>query len=126
MKKVIKNKFRILKKTHAYLQTILKAPVKFQKDRSKTVGGVKGTRYLLKIRNHAPHTTRHAPHTTESQKQCPSVFVQKGGGQLCKAMWFRYSYRKMAELSANSGDPDLGLHCLPITLLGVSRLKWVV
>ena len=35
---------------------------------------------------------------------------------------------------ANSGDPDqmphsaasdLGLHCLPITLLGVSRLQWV-
>ena len=37
----------------------------------------------------------------------------------------------MIELFANSGDPDqmprsaasdLGLHCLPITLLGVSRL----
>ena len=34
---------------HAYLQTILKAPVKFQKDRPKTVVGVKGTRYLLPI-----------------------------------------------------------------------------
>ena len=41
---------------------------------------------------------------------------------------------KMVELFANSGDPDqmphsaasdLGLHCLPITLLGVSRLQWV-
>ena len=40
----------------------------------------------------------------------------------------------MAKLFANSGDPDqmlqnvasdLGLHCLPITLFGVSRLKWV-
>ena len=40
----------------------------------------------------------------------------------------------MAELFANSGDPDqmphsvasdLGLHCLPITLLGVYRLQWV-
>ena len=47
----------------------------------------------------------------------------------------------MAELFANSGDPDhansgdpdqtphyaasdLGLHCLSVTLLGVSRLKW--
>ena len=49
-------------------------------------------------------------------------------------MWFRYSWRKIAELFANSGDPDqmphsvasdLGLHCLPITLLGVSRLQWV-
>ena len=48
-KKVIINNFRILKKSHAYLQTILKAPVKFQKDRLKTVVGVTGTRYLLPI-----------------------------------------------------------------------------
>ena len=42
--------------------------------------------------------------------------------------------KKNVELFANSGDPDqmphvaasdLGLHCLPITLLGVSRLQWV-
>ena len=40
----------------------------------------------------------------------------------------------MAKLFANSGDPDqtprsaasdLGLHCLPITILGVSRLQCV-
>ena len=40
----------------------------------------------------------------------------------------------MAELFAYSGDPDqmphsaasdLGLHCLPVTLLRVSRLQWV-
>ena len=40
----------------------------------------------------------------------------------------------MFELFANSGDPDqmpcsaasdLGLHCLPITLLGLSRLQCV-
>ena len=40
----------------------------------------------------------------------------------------------MIVLFANSGDPDqtarpaasdLGLHCLPVTLLGVSRLQWV-
>ena len=71
-KKVIKNNFRILKKPHANLQTIAKAPVKFQKDWPKTVGGVEGTRYLLKIRNHAPRTT-------ESRKQCPSAFLRKGG-----------------------------------------------
>ena len=47
--KVIKNYFRILKKPHAYLQAILKAHVKFQKDRPKTVGRAKGTRYLLPI-----------------------------------------------------------------------------
>ena len=40
----------------------------------------------------------------------------------------------MVALFANIGDPvqtpqsaasDLGLHCLPDTLLGVSRLQWV-
>ena len=40
----------------------------------------------------------------------------------------------MVELFANGGDPDqtlhsaasdLGLHCLPVTLLGISRLQWV-
>ena len=40
----------------------------------------------------------------------------------------------MDELFANSGDPDqtprfavsdLGLHCLPVTRLGVSNLEWV-
>ena len=40
----------------------------------------------------------------------------------------------MVELFANSGDPDqtpcsaasdLGLHCLPVTGLGVSSLQWV-
>ena len=40
----------------------------------------------------------------------------------------------MVELSTNSADPDqmprfvasdLGLHCLPVTLLGVSSLRWV-
>ena len=39
----------------------------------------------------------------------------------------------MVKLFANSGDPDqtprsaasdLSLHCLPVTLLGVSRLQW--
>ena len=40
----------------------------------------------------------------------------------------------MVELFANSGDPDqiphsvasdLGLHCLPVTRLGVFSLQWV-
>ena len=40
----------------------------------------------------------------------------------------------MVELFANSGDPDQmlhsaasdqGLHCLPVTHLGVSSLQWV-
>ena len=42
---------------------------------------------------------------------------------------------RMVERFAGSADPDqtpryaasdLGLHCLPITLLGASRLQWVV
>ena len=41
-KKVIKVNFRILKKTHAYFQALLKAHVKFQKDRPKTVGELRG------------------------------------------------------------------------------------
>ena len=40
----------------------------------------------------------------------------------------------MVELFANSGDPDqtprspasdVGMNCLPVTLLGVSSLQWV-
>ena len=46
---MIKKIFRILKKQYAYLQTILKTPVKFQKDLPKTVGGVTDTRYILHI-----------------------------------------------------------------------------
>ena len=45
-KNVLKNNFRILKKQYAYLQTILKAPVKFKKDWPKTVGGVAGRRMV--------------------------------------------------------------------------------
>ena len=43
---MIKNNFRILKKQYAYLQTILKAPVKFEKDWPKTVEGVAGRRMV--------------------------------------------------------------------------------
>ena len=45
-KNVIKNNFKILRKQYAYLQTILKAPVKFEKDWPKTVGGVAGRRMV--------------------------------------------------------------------------------
>ena len=49
-------------------------------------------------------------------------------------MLLRYSERKLVELFAIRGDSDqrphsvtsdLGLLCLPIPLLGVSRLQWV-
>ena len=44
---MIKNNFKILKKQYAYLQTILKTPVKFQKDWPKTVGEVADTRMVV-------------------------------------------------------------------------------
>ena len=96
---MIKNYFRILKKPHAYLQTILNTSVKFQKDRTETVGGVKGTKYLLKTRNHAPRNTRHVPRPTENQKQCPSTFLRKGGGQIIGLIFDekkKYIYIKMS------------------------------
>ena len=47
LQKIDKNNLRIISKPHAYFQTMTKAPVKFQKNRYKTVGGVAPTRYLL-------------------------------------------------------------------------------
>ena len=78
MQKRDKNNFRIVQKTLAYIQTIIKPPVKLQKDWLKTVGGVAQTRDLLQIRNHAHYALR----ITESRKQCPSAFLRKGVGQL--------------------------------------------
>ena len=48
------------------------------------MGGVKGTKYLLKTRNHAPRTTRHAPHTTrhaprKTKNSVPPLFFEKAG-----------------------------------------------
>ena len=48
---MIKNNFKILKKQYAYLQTILKVPVKFEKDWPKTVGGVAGRRMVGALTN---------------------------------------------------------------------------
>ena len=45
----MKNKLRIISKPHAYLQTMSKTPVKFQKNQYKTVGGDAHTRYPLSI-----------------------------------------------------------------------------
>ena len=44
-----KNNLRIISKPHAYVQTMSKIPVKFQKNRYKTVGGDAHTRYPLSI-----------------------------------------------------------------------------
>ena len=44
-----KNNLRTISKPHAYLQTMTQSPVKFPKNRHKTVGGVANTRYSLSI-----------------------------------------------------------------------------
>ena len=44
-----KNNLRIISKPHAYLQTMLKSLVKFQRNQHKTVGEVVHTRYPLSI-----------------------------------------------------------------------------
>ena len=44
-----KNNLRIIYKPHGYVQTMSKTPVKFQKNRYKTVGGDAHTRYPLSI-----------------------------------------------------------------------------
>ena len=65
-KKVIKNDFRILRNLHAYLQTIIKPPIKFQRNRLKIVGEVAQTMYLLQIWNHALRTAHHGNPKTMS------------------------------------------------------------
>ena len=89
----------------------LKAPVKFQKDQTKTVGGVKGIRYPLKIRNQAPRTM-------ESRKQCPSAFLRKKAGD--------NNTKQYVECSLCAAS-DLGLQhllrpvCLMMTLIWCFR-----
>ena len=46
---VTTDNLRIISKQHAYLKTMTKTPVEFQKNRYKTVGGVAPTRYPLSI-----------------------------------------------------------------------------
>ena len=41
------------------------------------MGGVKETKYLLKIRNHAPSTTHYAPRKTKNS--VPPLFFEKAG-----------------------------------------------
>ena len=56
---------------------MFKIPVKFQKARPKTVGGVALTRYLLQTRTHAPRITHHAPRNAKNY--VPSLFFEKAG-----------------------------------------------
>ena len=48
-KKQIKWCWESEKKAHTHLETIIETPVKFPKDKSKTLGGVARTTYLLPL-----------------------------------------------------------------------------
>ena len=56
---------RIIFKPHAHLQTTTKTPVKIQKDRHKTVGGVAHTRYPLSIHFDSTDKVQNADKVTE-------------------------------------------------------------
>ena len=55
-----KNNLRIISKPHAYLQTMSKTHVKFQKNQYKTVGGDAHTRYPLSIHFHSKNARKMA------------------------------------------------------------------
>ena len=58
---------------------MVKTSVKFQKSRSKTVGGVAHTTYIL-YSGKDRRADRQTDGMTESQKLCPFAFLRKGGG----------------------------------------------
>ena len=110
---MIKNNFRILKKQYAYLQTILKTPVKFQKDWPKTVGGVADTRMVVGADGRTDgRTDRQTDGRTDTQNFggyniIPRHFLVAGHKNCIK--------KTQAGLT-NSVDPvptALGLYCLP-------------
>ena len=58
--KVIEINLSIISKPHAYLQSLVKTSVKFQKNRNETVGGVTHTRYPLSIHFHCQNARKMA------------------------------------------------------------------
>ena len=57
-KKVIKIDLTIISEPHAYLQSMIKTFVKFQKNRNETVGEVAHTKYPLSIDFHCQNTRK--------------------------------------------------------------------
>ena len=64
---------RIISKSHAHYQSMVKTSAKFQKNRNKTEGGVARTMYIL--------LGGRKDGRTESQKLCTFAFLPKGEGQ---------------------------------------------
>ena len=57
-KKVSKIYLRIISKSHAHLQGMIKSSVKLQKNQNKTVGGVTCTRYPPSIHFHCQNVRK--------------------------------------------------------------------
>ena len=72
---------------HAYLQTIISAPLKFQTDRTKTIGGVARTMSHLGIRNQAPCITHHG-----KPKIIPSLLYRKAGDKKYVILYCRMNH----------------------------------
>ena len=88
VEKLTKIKLRIISKPHAYLQTMTKTPIKFQKDRHKTVGGVAHTRYLL-LEGAEPQKAEYC---------APSFFFEKSGdnNRLCPTHMGSFTYNRQS------------------------------
>ena len=79
-----KNNLRILSKPHAYLQTMTKTSVKFQKNRHKTVGGVAHTRYIVlqgdgKTEGQTEGQTEGRTEGRKAENYVPPLFFEKAG-----------------------------------------------
>ena len=79
-KKTTNINLRIISQLHARLQTMTKAPVKFQKDRHKTVGGAAHTRYLLLEGNRITELRK-------AEYYSPSLFFEKAGDNKSAVLW---------------------------------------
>ena len=77
---MLKKVIRIISKPHAHLQTMTKTPVKFQKDRHETVGGVPRMFKVPTVRGGGGAEARNH-RTMERRILCPLAFLRKGKGQ---------------------------------------------
>ena len=79
-----KNNLRIISKPHAYLQTMTKTSVKFQKNRHKTVGGVAHTRYIVlygdgRTDGRKDGRTERRKDGRKAENYVPPLFFEKAG-----------------------------------------------
>ena len=73
VKNVSKINLRIISKPHAYLQSMIKTSIKFQKNRNKTVGGFAHTRYSLSIHFHCKNVRKKKKIKFRLRKKCQEL-----------------------------------------------------